>query len=81
MLYFDIGKFSKDCKRKMAFDGYSYRTLASDLKMTAHSRLHRILHNRAKLRVSEFMALCNELELNPFEYIEETEVQLSFWSE
>jgi len=74
-MYFNRKKFQKDAIRAMQSQAQSYRMVSQEIFMSK-SQLHRYLNRPFDLRVGDFLLLCDVLDLNPYEYIEEVEYQL-----
>jgi len=74
-MYFNRKKFQRDAIRAMQKSAQSYRMVSQEIFMSK-SQLHRYLNRQFDLRVGDFLLLCDVLNLNPYEYIEEVEYQL-----
>lgn len=77
MFIFTTDKFLKHVREAMQRDNVSYRTLSRRTKISL-SRLHSMLHGKARMSIHNMLEFCNSFDLNPYEYIDEKEYQTSF---
>jgi len=77
-MQFLYDKFSNDIRHKMFVKNMSYRILAYHLPFS-HSTLHRVVKNTRLMDIKTVFILCNLLDLNIFEYIEDEDYQLEMF--
>lgn len=78
MLYFDYDKFSQEIKRQKRRGYHSYRTLSKHTGIP-FATLHRIVNNTETVSLRDVFTLCNKLDLNVYEFIDEKEQQLEMF--